>query len=300
MLCDVEGLHISMLIDFTPDIGLYPFRSRWFESSAGRVHFIDEGSGPPIVFFHGSPTWSFLYRHVIAGLRTRFRCIALDYPGFGLSDRPSGFSYAIGELATVAGELIDHLQLDDFVMVGHDWGGPIGLDTAARRAERVAGIILCNTMFWPRLAPVNYAFSAVMNSGPMRRRVLRQNLLIEKLLLGPSGASLTRPEAEHYRGVQPDADARVGLAEMPGQIRAARPLMARLERDVPRLLGHKPAVAVWGMRDVVFRPKTCLPRLHAAFANLDIVEVAGAGHFVLEDAPAEIIQAIISRFSSPA
>ena len=285
-----------MLIDFTPDSALYPFRSRWFESSAGRVHHVGEGSGPPVVFFHGAPAWSFLYRRVIAGLRESFRCVALDYPGFGLSERPPGYSYAIDELAMVAGELIDHLQLDGFVMVGHDWGGPVGLGACVRRADRVAGIALCNTMFWPRLSVANYAFSVVMDSGPMRRRILHENVLIEKLLLGTSGPTLIAAEADHYRGVQSDADARVGLAEMPGQIRGARPLMARLEADVPRLLGHKRAVAVWGMRDVVFRPKVCLPRVRTAFANIDVITVADAAHFVPEEAPDQIIDAIATRF----
>ena len=118
------------MIDFVPDENVYPFESRWFDSSAGRVHYIDEGTGPPIVFCHGSPTWSFLYRKVVAGLRDRYRCIAVDYLGFGLSERPQNFGYRISEHTTILGELIDHLQLDGFVLMGQDWGGPIGLGTA--------------------------------------------------------------------------------------------------------------------------------------------------------------------------
>ena len=75
-------------MSFTPSPQLYPFESRWFESSAGRVHYVDEGEGQPILMCHGNPTWSFLYRNVIRSLRDRFRCIAVDYPGFGLSDHP--------------------------------------------------------------------------------------------------------------------------------------------------------------------------------------------------------------------
>jgi haloalkane dehalogenase len=73
---------------------LYPFESRWFDSSAGRVHYIDEGSGPPILFCHGNPTWSFLYRHIVHQLRDRFRCVAADYLGFGLSERPRSEVFA--------------------------------------------------------------------------------------------------------------------------------------------------------------------------------------------------------------
>jgi len=77
--------------DFTPMPSLYPFTSRWFPSAAGRMHYIDEGAGQPLLLLHGNPTWSFLYRDVIRRLAGRFRCIAVDYLGFGLSERPPGF-----------------------------------------------------------------------------------------------------------------------------------------------------------------------------------------------------------------
>ncbi|MBT2270685.1 alpha/beta fold hydrolase [Rhodococcus enclensis] len=244
-----------MMVDFVPDPALYPFQSRWFESSTGRVHYIDEGAGPPILLCHGSPTWSFLYRHIVAGLRDRYRCIAVDYPGFGLSERPSGFGYTIAELTEVVGELVDHLELDNFILVGHDWGGPIGLGAASVRADRVRGIVLGNTAFWPIEPLANQLFSVIMSSRPMQRRILEHNLLIEKFLLGQSGPALTSSEAEHYRLVQPTPDARRGLSVMPREIRRARPLLEELAVNVPRLLGDKPTLAVWGMQDIVFRPK---------------------------------------------
>jgi haloalkane dehalogenase len=138
-----------MRIDFTPDPALYPFESRWFDSSRGRVHYIDEGDGPPVVRYHGNPTWSFLYRDVIAALRGRFRCIAADYLGFGLSDRPPAFGYTITEHAQVMGEFVDHLGLDGYLTMGQDWGGPISMAVATARADRVRGVILGNTWFWP-------------------------------------------------------------------------------------------------------------------------------------------------------
>lgn len=107
-----------MSIDFTPDPQLYPFESRWFDSSRGRIHYVDEGTGPPILLCHGNPTWSFLYRDIIVALRDRFRCVAPDYLGFGLSERPSGFGYQIDEHARVIGEFVDHLGLDRYLSMG--------------------------------------------------------------------------------------------------------------------------------------------------------------------------------------
>lgn len=285
-----------MLIDFVPDESLYPFESRWFDSSVGRVHYIDEGSGPPLLLCHGSPTWSFLYRHIVKALRDRYRCIAVDYPGFGLSERPAGFGYTIAEHTAVLGELIDHLQLDGYVLMGQDWGGPIGLGAATARADRVTGIVLGNTLFWPTEAVANRAFSVIMGSRPMQRRILDQNFLVERVLLAELGRKLTAAEADHYRAVQPTAEARQGLAMMPKEIRAARPLLDQLARDVPALLGDKPALLVWGMRDMVFRPNACIPRMRAAFTDLDVVELPGARHFIQEHAPDEIAAAIAKRF----
>ncbi|QBS38823.1 haloalkane dehalogenase [Nocardia sp. CS682] len=285
-----------MLIDFVPDGDLYPFESRWFDSSAGRVHYIDEGTGPAILFCHGAPAWSFLYRNIVKDLRDRYRCIAVDYLGFGLSERPAGFGYTIAELAAVLGELIDHLRLDGFVVMGHDWGGPIGLGAVTARADRVRGIVLGNTVFWPIEAMANRAFSAIMSSRPMQRRILEQNFLVERVLLTELGRTLTAAEAEHYRAVQPTAEARRGLAMMPRQIRAARPLLNQLARDVPVLLGDKPTLLVWGMRDMVFRPNDCVPRMRAAFTDLDVVELPHARHFIQEHASEAITAAIAQRF----
>ncbi|GAB4588138.1 haloalkane dehalogenase [Nocardia sp. IFM 10818] len=285
-----------MLIDFVPDGDLYPFRSRWFDSSAGRVHYIDEGIGPTILFCHGAPAWSFLYRHIVQELRDRYRCVAVDYLGFGLSERPESFGYTIAEHTAVLGELIDHLRLDDFLVMGHDWGGPIGLGAVVARADRVRGIVLGNTVFWPVEAMANRAFSAILSSRPMRRRILERNFLVERVLLAELGRGLTAAEADHYRAVQPTAEARRALAVTPGEIRAARPLLERLARDVPAVLGDKPTLLVWGMRDMAFRPNACLPRMRAAFTDLEVVELPRAQHFIQEHAPGEIAAAIAKRF----
>jgi haloalkane dehalogenase len=287
-----------MRIEFTPDRGLYPFESRWFESSASRVHYIDEGSGTPILLCHGNPTWSFLYRHIVRALRDRFRCVAVDYLGFGLSDRPEGFGYRIEEHARVVGELVDDLRLEGFVVMGQDWGGPIGTAVAVERADRVRGLVLGNTWFWPSDSLPMKLFSRVMSSGPLQRRILERNLFVERLM--PSGMSrkLTPEEMDHYRKVQPSPEARRGVAVMPREILAARPLLDRLAAQVPDQLGEKPVVLTWGMKDRGFRPKAFLPRMRAAFPDHTVVELRDANHYIQEDAPDEIAAAIAERFTS--
>jgi haloalkane dehalogenase len=285
-----------MKVDFTPDPELYPFESRWFDSSSGRIHYIDEGDGPPILLCHGNPTWSFLYRDIIVALRDHFRCIAPDYLGFGLSDRPEGFGYTIDEHARVVGEFVDHLGLDGYLTMGQDWGGPIGMSVAVERADRLRGVVLGNTWFWPADELTTKIFSRVMSSPPMQWAILHRNFFVERLI--PAGTE-HRPSTAvmtHYRAVQPNPEARKGVAKMPREILAARPLLERLGREVPAKLGAKPALFVWGMKDFAFRPGPSLPRMRAAFPDHVLVELATAKHFIQEDAPHAIATAIIERF----
>src|SRR5581483_8942840 len=146
---------LDATIAFTPDPALYPFQSRGFPSSARRMPYIDEGAGPTLLFCHGNPTWSFLYRGIITRLRGSFRCIAADLHGFGLSERPAtGYTYTAEEQARTLGELVDHLHLERFIVMGQDWGGPTGLAVAVERSDQVNGVILGNTWFWPSEAPI--------------------------------------------------------------------------------------------------------------------------------------------------
>jgi haloalkane dehalogenase len=285
-----------MAVDFTPDPRLYPFTSRWFDSSRGRIHYIDEGHGPPILLCHGNPTWSFLYRDVIGALRDRFHCIAPDYLGFGLSEHPAGFGYAIDEHAGVVGEFVDHLDLDGYLTMGQDWGGPISMAVAVERADRVRGVILGNTWFWPTDVLTTKIFSRVMSSPPMQWAILQRNFFVERLI--PAGTEHRPSDAvmTHYRAVQPDPEARKGIAKMPRELLAARPLLERLGRQVPEKLGAKPALFVWGMKDFAFKPGPSLPRMRATFPDHVVVELPTAKHFIQEDAPEVIAAAIIERF----
>ena len=135
---------------FEVDRLLFPFESRFLSLRSGaRVHYVDEGEGPVLLFLHGNPTWSFLYRKIIKNLASSFRCIALDYPGFGLSSTPTGRSFAPEEHAAVVAELVEHLALRNITVMVQDWGGPIGFQFAIAHPGRLSGFIIGNTWAWP-------------------------------------------------------------------------------------------------------------------------------------------------------
>ena len=124
----------------------YPFQSRWLELREGtRMHYLDEGKGEPVLFVHGTPTWSFEWRHLVRGLSPHYRCIAPDHLGFGLSDRPRDGLYTPEWHAANIRDFVERLDLERFTMVVHDYGGPIGLPLAVGAPGRVQGLVLMNT-----------------------------------------------------------------------------------------------------------------------------------------------------------
>jgi haloalkane dehalogenase len=275
---------------FTPDPSLYPFRSRWLDASVGRVHYIDEGEGPPILFLHGNPTWSFLYRGVVTRLRRRFRCIAIDYPGFGLSEHPTGYGYTPREHAHVVGELVADLDLKALTVMGQDWGGPIGMRVALDHVDRVRALVMANTWYWPANVWRMRAFSRMMSSGLFQSLILNRNLFVERIL--PWGVRGRIPDEvmRHYRGPLPTPSSRAGVAVLPSQIMQASFWLEEIAHAVPRVLGNKPLLLPWGVDDFAFTPRF-MDRFRKDFTKVTVRRIK-ARHYVQEDAPDEIARAI--------
>ncbi len=280
-----------MQIDFRPDKVLFPFQSRWFDGAGPRVHYIDEGAGRPVVMFHGNPTWSFLYRKVIQQLSGRFRCVAMDYPGFGLSERPSGYGYTSEEHARVIGKLVDHLNLDGFIVVGQDWGGPIGMTVATERASRVAGTVFANTWYWPATGSL-VTFSLVMSSPPLQWLILHRNSFVNFIMPRSVAIPMDANVFKSYQDAQPNPEARRGVAEFPRQIRLARPMLERLAATAPKALGAKPMELVWAMKDPAFGNEQVIARWQLDFPSANLTRLANANHYIQEDAPDAVAAAV--------
>jgi len=285
-----------MQVDFKPDATLFPFESRWFDGAGPRIHYVDEGKGRPVVMFHGNPTWSFLYRKVINELKGDFQCIAMDYPGFGLSERPSGYGYTSAEHAQVIGKLVDHLDLDGFIVVGQDWGGPIGMTVALERAARVAGMVFANTWYWPAQGSLA-TFSVVMSSPPAQWLILHRNSFVNFIMPRSVATPMDPKVFRTYQDAQPSLEARLGVAEFPRQIRRARPMLERLANTAPQALAGKPLELVWAMKDPAFGNAAVLARWKRDFPSANVTEIAGANHYIQEDAP-EAIAAAVRRVDS--
>ncbi len=123
----------------------YPFAPNWLDLEAGRLHYVDEGKGDPIVMIHGQPTWSFMYRKLVQDLCGDYRCVAPDLIGFGLSDKPSDWSYRVEAHGENLRRLIEQLGLKRITLVVHDWGGPIGMSYAVDHPDNIERIVFLNT-----------------------------------------------------------------------------------------------------------------------------------------------------------
>lgn len=179
----------------------YPFPSKFFSTPYGEMHYVDEGAGDVIPFLHGNPTWSFEHRHLIAHLRRRFRCIALDYIGFGLSDKPYAVSYLPRFHAENLARFIDALGLTQITLVVHDWGGPIGMSYAVNHTDNVKRIIAYNSWFWSVNGIRSFERFSGFMGGPIGRFLCR-NLNVFPRLLIPLAVGdktkLLRSAHEHY------------------------------------------------------------------------------------------------------
>lgn len=274
------------------DDDLFPFESRFADIDGHTVHYVDEGTGPTLLFLHGNPTWSFLWRDVIRELRAGFRCVALDYPGFGLSTPRPGYRYLPEEHADVVTGFVDALGLDGITLVGQDWGGPIGLAAAIRRPAAFDRLVLANTWAWPVNGTLHFeAFSRLIGGLPARFLVRRLNLLVNTFIpTGHRRRTPTAAEMTHYRRALDTPERRQACAVLPGRVLASRAFFAEVEAGLVTL-AHLPALIVWGDADIAFRA-TERARLEAVFPHHRTVVVEGAGTYVESDAPEEFVAAI--------
>lgn len=279
----------------------YPFASHFFETAAGRMHYVDEGNGEVVVMLHGNPTWSFLYRNLIKQLSPRYRCVAPDYIGFGLSDKPFDWGYLPEEHAKNVATLIEHLDLKDITLVVNDWGGPIGMHYAVTHPENVKRLVVLNTWAWPAADEFHFTSFSAMMGGPVGRFLIRHfNFFANTFMRMAFGdkRKLSKVAHDHYRNALPTAESRKGCLVFPKQIIGSTPWLGEIWNRIS-VLKDKPTLFVWGMKDVAFREKE-LQQWQGALPNSQTVRLPTVGHFVSEEAPQELDEAVTAFLAGQA
>jgi haloalkane dehalogenase len=270
--------------DGLPD---FPFAAHWRQFDGLRLAHLDEGDGPPVLFVHGEPTWSFLWRKVIGPVRDAgYRCIAPDLPGFGRSDKPVDIDwYTYDRHTDAAAGLLDELDLRDATVVVHDWGGPIGLRLAVEHPHRIARMVILDTGLFTGHQKMTDAWTA------FRDFVERTEDLPVGFLI--RGACKTDPGEEviaAYETPFPDVASKAGAR--------AFPLMLPTEPSMPaasagqRVLDalredSRPKLILWADSDPVL-PLSTGERFAATLGTEVSHVIENASHFLQEDAGPQI------------
>lgn len=289
------------------DRAAYPFRTRTLTTSEGRLSYVDEGDGPPVVLVHGTPTWSFLWRGLITRLAgAGYRVIAPDHLGFGLSDKPAGAAYTPADHARRLRALLDALDVRGATLVLHDFGGPIGLAAMLDRPgmlggpDAITGLVLLNTWGWGLTGDRRLAVVGRLGASALGRVLcLRYNAEPRWLIpaVFADRRRLTPAAHRQYIAPFPDPDSREGPWALAQALLGASAwydgLWERLQVR-SEALARVPALLVWGMRDPVFGP-AYLSRWRGLLPHAQAAEVADSGHFVQEEAP-DVLAARVLAF----
>ena len=282
----------------------FPFTSRFVEVHGSKMHYIDEGEGDPILFLHGNPTSSYLWRNIIPYVSSTARAIAPDLIGMGKSDKPA-IDYRFLEHSTYVEGFIEALGLENITLVLHDWGSALGFHYARRHEENVKALafmeaILAPVPSWDDFPPDFQQIFKMFRAPEVGwNMIVNQNFFVEKILPGSVVRTLTDEEMNRYREPFVEVDSR-------------RPLW-RWPNEIP-IEGEPPEVVEVVSRYNLWLQETELPKLmfyatpgalmtapvvgwaSQAFKNLTSIDIGEGIHFVQEDAPQLIGRGLASWY----
>jgi haloalkane dehalogenase len=280
----------------------YPFESHHLDTGGGvRMHYIDEGprSEEAVLLLHGNPTWSFYYRNVVLALRDRFRCIAPDHIGMGLSDKPADYPYTLARRVGDVRRLVAKLRLKRVHLILHDWGGAIGMGWATRNVDFTGRIVLLNTAAFPdsriprriALCRIPYLGALVVRgangfAGPAVSMSVVRSLPtdVREGYLAPYGNWADRVAVHQFvRDIPMEAD------------HPTLPLLQQIGVDLA-WLRQKSILIGWGGRDFCFN-EHFFQRWRHIFPHAETEYYPEAGHYVLEDERERIIARIVEFLS---
>jgi haloalkane dehalogenase len=271
----------------TPDEALeglpdFPFVPQFREVDGLRLAHLDEGEGAPVVFLHGEPTWSFLWRKVIPPVRDAgFRCLAPDLVGFGRSDKPTDMDfYSYDRHVALAGSLLEDLDVRGATIVVHDWGGPIGLRLAVEQAQRIERLVILDTGLFNGHQKMSDAWIA------FRDFVARtEDLPVGFLVRGACKNDPGEEVVAAYEAPYPDAASKAGARAFPLLIpqtpdapgaKAGQDVIDALRAD------RRPTLMLWADSDPVL-PLATGERFAEAIGRETPRTIADASHFLQED-----------------
>jgi pimeloyl-ACP methyl ester carboxylesterase len=271
----------------------YPFESHEFRLDGLRYHYLDEGSGPTLLFVHGNPTWSFAFRNLIKALSPQFRVLAVDHIGCGFSDKPQDYPYRLSQHVANLERFIVGLDLREITLFAHDWGGAIGMGAARHLPERFSQFVLFNTAaFRSQRMPLRIAVCRIPGIGAFGVRGLNlfSRAALQMAVVRPD--RLTPAVRRGYLAPYANWHDRIAVLRFVQDIPLAPThpsysTLASIEQGLVKL-ADRPMLLIWGERDWCFTTEF-LDEFQRRFPQAETLRLPDAGHYVFEDAADPII-----------
>lgn len=292
----------------------WPYQPRYMQVNRRRMHYVDEGSGDPVLLLHGNPTWAFLWRKVMPPLlEAGHRVLVPDQIGFGLSQKPTlEHEHSLDGHTANLTALVRQLDLKRLTVVCHDWGGPTGLAFALSNPERVRALVIMSTWAWP-LPPAEF-HARIFPWRLMHAPLVGPYLLGHHAALAGRGVYLSVVDRERFRkeaqaayeAVLPDAAARLLTWTWPRWIPlddSARAFARFAWLEEKLLQSTWPTLLIWGREDEVFDATTFAHRFKSMLPHADGPHLVTGRHFLQEDSGEEIgslIRSFVARHNQDA
>lgn len=288
----------------------FPFEPHYSEVHGHRVHYLDEGTGDPIVFLHGNPSWTYGWRNIVPLVSPSARVIAPDMIGMGRSDKPD-LDYDFFLHLDYLERFLDAIDLDRFVLAGHDWGSALGMSIAIRHPGRIRALVLMETFTVSNALPPEYqperaAWGEPVTEWCMRfvdpeqgpELVLEQDRFNDPVLQMLTKRQLPADVIAGYKRAYPDAASRRAQLQWPFQVLAPA---AAISANLEEFARHKPFLEESPLPKLVFYPSEgMLTPANARWfdehvPNTETVYVGEGYHYIQEENP-ELIGATIARW----
>ncbi len=271
----------------------YPFQNLFTEINGHTIHYIDEGKGENLLFVHGTPSWSFDFRNVIKNLSPNHRCVAFDHLGFGLSDKPASVEYSIHLHCRNLEAFVEKLELDNLILVLHDFGGPLGFHFAQKYPHKVKGIIVLNSWMWSsENDPVYRRLKGILKSPLMPVLYKYFNFSARYLMPKSFGeVKLSGRILKQYIKPFPTVKSRLGALGFAYSLLNDQPWFETLWEGKNRI-SEKPILLIWGLRDSYLN-ENYLTKFKQGFPRARVITISDAGHFPQEENPEIVSNAIL-------
>ncbi|CAN5502253.1 alpha/beta fold hydrolase [soil metagenome] len=281
------------------DRSTYPFSPKCLDANGVRMSYLDEGSGDPIVFLHGAPAWSFVWRGMVRDLSRDYRCIAPDMIGFGLSSKPTSFPHTPEAHCRSLNTFIDSLGLKNVTLVLHGFGGPVGMCYAQEHTANVRRMVLMNTWFWDLHGDAALERALGTLNGMLGGFLCQRTNAIARVALHAFGDPHRKSEAfdKGLCGPLGNPAERAGALEVLRQTLSAGSYYNEIWQNRDELIDI-PKLLLWGTKDPLFGARM-LNKAVTAYPMDEVERMDDVGHFPMEEKPMQCARALRRFFDAP-